>query len=358
MWYNGTELSALARRALEHEQVTYVAHSTGWIHAMYPEASINADDYHAFREKLSRFLETPVDYEIFMNFLRDYSQHQKLFQLCFECQGSSRYIKLERAFGYEHGSKNRLGDKTGRKLYCEMDEEDLILQPIDHRFRIDHEDALFGLMPYQAFIATLKQNFPGLESNAAFFADLKKFVHTVPRLPSGKKEFTATPAIRITTDMTREQIISYVSSIRHPSSASPPPVGGGREGVLAADLAFYAGRYMDSCDWTPFFHAAFERNPVSVEYFRNSELQAAYAELKGWPGESIYDGNRLALPDEVVNFRRGDGIEKAIALINVARSRHITPAVEQHPGQVVVKVPGHRFDFDTRKTLVIPDFLR
>ena len=32
------------------------------------------------------------------------------------------------------------------------------------------------------------------------------------------------------------------------------------------------------------------------------------------PDESIYDGNRLALPDEVWNFRRGDGIEKAFLL--------------------------------------------
>ena len=32
------------------------------------------------------------------------------------------------------------------------------------------------------------------------------------------------------------------------------------------------------------------------------------------PDESIYDGKRLALPDEVWNFRRGDGIEKALLL--------------------------------------------
>jgi hypothetical protein len=32
------------------------------------------------------------------------------------------------------------------------------------------------------------------------------------------------------------------------------------------------------------------------------------------PGQSIYDDNRLALPDEVWNFGRGDGIEKALLL--------------------------------------------
>ncbi len=32
------------------------------------------------------------------------------------------------------------------------------------------------------------------------------------------------------------------------------------------------------------------------------------------PDQSIYDDQRLALPDEVWNFRRGDGIEKALLL--------------------------------------------
>jgi hypothetical protein len=46
-----------------------------------------------------------------------------------------------------------------------------------------------------------------------------------------------------------------------------------------------------------------------------------YCELNKWPDESIYEGNRLAMPDEVVNFKRGDGIEKAICLANVIGSR-------------------------------------
>jgi hypothetical protein len=32
------------------------------------------------------------------------------------------------------------------------------------------------------------------------------------------------------------------------------------------------------------------------------------------PNQSIYDGQRLALPDEVWNYRCGDGIEKALLL--------------------------------------------
>ncbi len=345
MWYNGTELSALARRALEHEQVTYIAHSSGWIHSMYPEATIDTVEYQLFREKLTKYLQTTIDFEIFMNFLRDYSRHQKFFQLCFQCQGANRFIQLEKAFGYEHGSKNRLGDKTGRKLYCEMDEEDLYLQPIDHRYRIYHEDELFELKPYQAFIDALKNSFPGLVQHAEFFADLKKFVHTVPHLPSTKKEFTVARPIKISPGQSREEIITYLSSIRHSSFV----IRHSESTSLIADLAFYAGRYMDSCDWKPFFKAAFERNPVSVEHFRDTDLQAVHAQLQSWPNESIYDGNRLALPDEVVNYLRGDGIEKAITLVNVAKARHLEVSLEQHNNMITVRHGKLKFDFTTVK---------
>jgi hypothetical protein len=355
MWYNGTELSALARRALEHEQVTYIAHNTGWIHSMYPEATIDRAAYGIFREKLSKFLETPIDFEMFMNFLRDYSRHQKLFQLCFQCQCSNRYIPLEKAFGYEHGSKNRLGDKTGRKLYCEMDEEDLYLQPIDHRYRIYHEDELFTVKPYPAFIETLKQNFPGLENHAEFFTDLKKFVHTVPRLPSTQKEFAAPQSITITPDQTREQIIEYLSSIRISNFQFPiSNFQFQNQSSSVADLAFYAGRYMDSCDWEPFFKAAFERNPVAVELFRETTLMNVFLQMQSWPNESIYDGNRLALPDEVVNFQRGDGIEKAITLMIIARSRHLQVSFKQNHPIIHVHAGDDHFEFVSGKNLSIP----
>ena len=59
------------------------------------------------------------------------------------------------------------------------------------------------------------------------------------------------------------------------------------------------------------------------------DLALLYQQLQTWPDESIYDGNRLALPDEVVNFQRGDGIEKALTMVNVAKSRHIDLSWEQ-----------------------------
>ena len=347
MWYNGTELTALARRALEHEQVTYVAHNTGWIHSMYPEATINPQEYHLFREKLSKFLETTVNFEIFMNFLRDYSRFQKLFQICFSCQGSNRYIRLEKAYGYEHGSKNRLSDKTNRKLFCEMDEEDLYTIPIKGRATILPDDDLFQTRAYTDFIQAIKDRFPEMAGNEEFLGDLRKFMHTVPRLPSPKKEFIPTPPVLFTPDQGREEIMASLAAIRH---------GDSRHASLIADMAFYAGRFMDSCDWKPFFKAAFERNPVSIELFRDMDLTAVAIRLREWPNESIYDGNRLALPDEVVNFQRGDGIEMAITLANIARSRHMAVTVEQRPGHILVRAAGQKFEFPTTKILTVPDF--
>jgi hypothetical protein len=78
MWFNGTELASLARRALENEQVTMVAHSTGYIHSVYPEATISEESYSLLRHKLHSYLETPVTFEIFTNFLRSVSRYSSL----------------------------------------------------------------------------------------------------------------------------------------------------------------------------------------------------------------------------------------------------------------------------------------
>jgi hypothetical protein len=86
-------------------------------------------------------------------------------------------------------------------------------------------------------------------------------------------------------------------------------------------LALYVYRNMDAIDWKPFIKAALERNPVSVDGLKDKLPEEAYLFLKSLPDESIYDGVRLAQPDEVWNFRRGDGVEKAFVLANVLRRR-------------------------------------
>jgi len=340
MWFNGTELSALARRALEHEKVTIIAHSTGFIHAVYPEATIGEKEFSLFKHKLSCFLEAPVSFEIFTNFLRSVSKYQNLFQLSYPCMNQTRFIRLEKAYAYEHDSKHRIGDKSARKLLCEIDEEDLSFNVEPNRTVISSDNYIFNQKTNQEFFELFEKSFPMLTSNQEYMADLKKFVHTIPRLPSANKFFSESLPINLSVTQSREEIITYLSEIR-PASTT-------------VDLAFYAGRFMDSCDWEPFLKAAFTRNPVSVEYFVKSEMEDVYNQLSAWDDDSIYDGNRLALPDEVVNFLCGDGVEKALTLINIMKSRHLPYSFEQADNKLVITASGRKFDFRSEKQLKIP----
>jgi hypothetical protein len=347
MWFNGTELSSLARRALEHEQVTVVAHLTGYIHSVFPEATIDQEEYRQFRDKLSKFLETKVTFEIFLNFLRDYSSYQRLFQIAFPCRGSKKYIRLEKAFGYEHGTKNRLGDKTGDAMLCDLDEDEMQVHSYDDRIILSKDDELFSSKPFAEFLTTYLERFPELGTNQPLLNGLKKFFHTVPKLPSPQKQYSPVHHLTISPTQTREEIITYLSGIRSQASGFRP-----QNSVI--DLAFYAGRYMNEINWQPFLKAAFERNPVSLGYFKDLELETIYHELNEWPIESIYDGERLALPDEVVNFKRGDGIEKMITFMNVVKSRNLDLSAEQHGEKLIVRTKDQKFMFETRKKITIP----
>ncbi|HEY8240530.1 MAG TPA: hypothetical protein VIH35_03745, partial [Kiritimatiellia bacterium] len=136
-----------------------------------------------------------------------------------------------------------------------------------------------------------------------------------PRFPDADapRTFEPGPTIRLTPEMSREQIRDYLESIR-PTNPS-------------ADLAFYAFRDMARTDWAPFLKAAVERNPASIKGTEGKSVEEIVALLESWPNESIYDGTRLAQPDEVWNFKRGDGLEKAICLANILKARE--------PGQAV-----------------------
>ena len=59
MWANGTVISRQARRALEHERVTIVSHASGYIHLLYPEATIDPAVYGHFAQRLKEFLVPP-----------------------------------------------------------------------------------------------------------------------------------------------------------------------------------------------------------------------------------------------------------------------------------------------------------
>jgi len=136
---------------------------------------------------------------------------------------------------------------------------------------------------------------------------IAEFTCVEPKLPEVSKNFIAASPIRIKPNQGREKIIDYLQRIRQSSAT--------------AELAFYAYRDMESCDWAPFIKAAVERNPVSLEMTRTMSLQQCHQWLEQMQNRSIYDGKRLAQPDEVANFNMGDGLEKTLVLANIIRAR-------------------------------------
>jgi len=314
MWFNGTELTDKAQRALRHEQVTVVSHATGHIHVVYPEATIAPQAYARFTAALRKFLTTSITMEILLNFLRQYSNLQSCFQLRHEMRGHAHYVPLEKVYAYEHASANKISDATRSRLLDEMDEDEFFAEPMENRmllntfeefFRQGHVD-LDNPADVERLMAALDCH---CTRDRSAVKELLAFARLEPRLPdlTAKRSIPGQP-IELDTASNREEIVARLESLR----ATHP----------VADLAFYAYRDASRCDWAPLLKAALERNPVSVKGADKLSDEQALELLAGWPNESIYDGPRLALPDEVWNFQRGDGLERALALANILKARH------------------------------------
>ena len=93
MWFNGTAISNKAQRALRNEQVTIVEHSTGYVHCMYEQATIEKKAYRHFTELLDRYLRADINSLIFANFLRCHHDFQQYFQFCRKRRGESMLVK-------------------------------------------------------------------------------------------------------------------------------------------------------------------------------------------------------------------------------------------------------------------------
>ncbi len=311
MWFNGTEITAKAQRAMRNEQVTIVSHNSGYAHIVYTDATIDKNSYEHFRNKLEEFLVSDITYEILCNFLRQESHLQKCFQIKYELHGKEKYIEAEKAYSYEHNSSFRVNDNTRDKLLSEIDEYDFYLEPMQDRIclnkffdffenhKIDFSDknSINKLMD-ELDCSHMRKN----EILAALF----DFCNLKPRLPGKGKNFIRSEPILIKNDMSREEIISYLESIRKNN-----PV---------ADLSFYSYRDLSRCSWHPFLKAAFERNPVSVTESKYYDYEQVINILNNMADQSIYDGSRLAQPDEIWNYKRGDGLEKAICLANIIKN--------------------------------------
>jgi hypothetical protein len=333
MWFNGTAISNKAQRALRNENVTIVAHPSGYVHCLYKQASIDKQLYQDFTQKLGSYLSTELTLEVFASFLRYHQEYQKFFQLCRDCHGQPKFLRAEVLFHYEHGSDYKIGCKTHDKLLAEVSDEDFAAYELPGRIRCEQVEEFItsrkvdvrnpqGKMALRKFIETVV-------SDAEQFMDqLADFVYIEARLPSLDKNFTPAEPIKIPVEHTREQIIDYLRQIRQSNTT--------------ADLAFYAYRDMESCDWVPFVKAAVERNPVSVQMVNSKSLEEVHCWLQQMNSVSIYDSKRLAQPDEVANYKTGDGLEKAFLLADIIREKNPKQDIKIAVDNDVVVVTGQR----------------
>jgi len=338
MWFNGTEISDKAQRALRNENVTIVAHSTGYVHCLYKEASINKKVYHKFIQKLSSYLITDLSLNVFASFLRSRRDYQKYFQVCRDCHGQAQFLKAETLFHYEHGS-----DTTHDKLLAEVSDEDFVPYELPGRIRCDELDVFIKKQKIDVRNPQSKEALgrfikPFISDAQKFVDELADFIYIEAKIPSPSKNFVATLPIKISVEQSREQIIDYLRNIRETNST--------------ADLAFYAYRDMETCDWAPFVKAAVERNPVSIRAVESMSFEQVYTWLEQMKNNSIYDDKRLAQPDEVVNYETGDGLEKAFFLANIIHQRNPDQDIEitVHNNNVILKGQG-QFRFVSDKGL-------
>jgi hypothetical protein len=349
MWFNGTDLTGKAQRALRNEQITIVANNTGYVHTVYPEATISPDSFELFRKKLDAFTTTEITYEILANFLRERSEFQKCFQIKYIRHGKEQYLPIERAYGYEHGSPYKVSDNATRdKLLDQIDEYDFYTEPIEDRIQINKLGDYLKNNPISHYD---EENLRGLAEKIDCTKDMERkmsvieglvdFVHLEPELPdTGTKSFNGPGPIEIKPGTQRKEIIDYLTGLR--------------ESHPIADLAFYASRDLAITDWAPFLKAGFERNPVVIEKTADLSDDELIQTLLDLTNESIYDGSRVAQPDEVWNFQRGDGIERAIALSNVWKSRHPDASIqlEAAGNTVELTLDTRTVEFSSSKELI------
>lgn len=348
MWFNGTALSTRARRALENEKVTLVAHSSGYIHTMYEKATINVDAYQHFSEKLNEFLTSELSSAMFLNFLRYHMNFKKCFQFRHFTNARYYYIAMETIFEYEHHSKHSFSETTLDALINEIEEEEFSLSPLENRICIQDVDDYLDKNT-NADIAAMMDHFlehakankcNNAENIKLLFTDLAHFLKVQPQLPSTNKQFIQTEILDININQSREDILQFISDKADDSEV--------------ALLSLYAYRQMDKIDWKPFIKTALERNPVSLEGLKGKNPDSVYQYLCAMPNDSIYDAMRLAQPDEVWNYGRGDGVEKAILLANylcnTMKQKNLDLMV--HKEEVTLVSGQNKYDFHSAKNII------
>jgi hypothetical protein len=347
MWFNGSALSAQARRALENERVTVVAHETGCIHILFPEATIDPEAYKSFVGRLRRFLQTPLTPEILGNFVRHNADLQGCFQVRWRNFGVDHYIAMEKLLAYETAFPFRFNDDTRERLMMEIAGEDFESKPLPGRIVLDDLEALVlarrvDIRTQAGFELLVEQVASSCPRAQDAIEQLRRFCWIDPRLPDAStKTFRRDqPPLGLDVSMGRADVVARLESLRDTNDL--------------AGLAFHAYRDLNRTEAEPFLKAALERSPVSIAACAGMGDAAVAEVVKGLADDSIYDEpGRLAQPDEVWNYGRGDGLEKALLLANILRARHDTMplTLKVTPERATLRAGKQTYEFSTAKSL-------
>ncbi|MEK6796272.1 MAG: hypothetical protein AABZ39_15945 [Spirochaetota bacterium] len=345
MWFNGTEISAKARRALENEKVTIVAHASGILHYFYPEASIDKPAYDGFKQALSSYLTSDLSYGIVASFLRGYPEFRKFGQFRRKGESRSCYVTAEKAFAYEADTKLSLSEAAGRqKILTDIECDETYREPLPAHVIIDDIEAAFVKEKIRLTEGGSAEKIRSLVGASLAPADADAFVtafiafaHCIPRLADEGKTFVQGFPIALTPDMERDAVIDYLAAHR--------------AGSTTIDLSFHAYRDLTRIDdVAPFMHAALGRSPVLLDRTKGMDAQAVFDYLGTFRTESLYGEKRIAQPDECVNYRAADGTEKAVCMAVWFKKKDPSSAVEiRCDTSATVKAGGETFVFTGAK---------
>jgi len=279
---------------------------------------------------------------VFVNFLRFKPEYKCLFQYHHLRTGASHYIPLEKLFEYEHSSRAGMNEETRSKLLAEVDPEEFHYDPIPGKITLnDVEEFLKNHLnsDLKMLEEIFAREFPTEHTDCVkrMFSDIGSFILTEPRLPSVERSFRKVIHPRISVTDSRDEIIGKITDLSTESEM--------------ALLALYAFRDMERTDWRPFIKAAIERNPVSHDALAGRSADEIYHIINKLKNKSIYDSGRMAQPDEVWNFRRGDGAEKAFLMANVLlfNDPGAEVAISLHDDHAILEHEGQHFSFVTAK---------
>lgn len=345
MWNNGTPLSFKARRALANEKVTIIANLDGYVHTMYEDANMPEEQYAAFAAALTGFLRPEINADQFYAFLRQEKQWQRYFYFSAREKKEMRYIAAEDLYTFEAGSNLKLASHSIVKLLRKAGQ--VLDEPIAGRFAIqtlenkEYQSLTFeNREQWPALLGALMPVFSPAEA-AELAADFYRFCYIIPRLPEGERRFGSSYGIMVEIEKctSAQEVVDVLDALR--------------DEVEIADLAFTAFRDLTRSPWCPFLRAALERNPVVVEGMAQMGEEEAYHALLALGNESIYSRHRLAQPDEVFNFRTGDGLEKALCLWDVlwSRDKKKCYSLVITAKEACLRVSGRDYVFPTEKGL-------